>query len=318
MMPDPVDSQIPGSRRMSTIQRPSTTAPLAPTPSKKPFIKQDPNPPEAEEDTEVLLERVKAKIEDLRRRQSIGLGPPPLERQRSQSPTKQDAEALFWGSDRITSTRIDQFGDKDDEDVGHSYPRSESDDMDDDEEAEEQEVIRQTTPVKSWNPSKTKLPPKTPKMDGIKGLFAGPKAAQSTPAMGGIKQLFNEAAKPHTPVYVGVRDMFKTTVPPAEQDTSALEGVGDLLSSPIAHREQQSQPEPAEVSTETTVTDPEIIIPGTKAAAAVRRRGVATEAKRPVEESLPPTTNTTQPLKIGRPKKALKVNYSDNSALSCR
>lgn len=315
MMPDPADSQIPGSRRMSTILQPTpTTAPSVPPSSKKPFIKPDPTPPDEEEDTEVLLEKVKAKIEDLRRRQGIGLGPPPLERQRSRSPTKIDAESLFWGSDSVTSLRIDQVGDKGDAGMDHSHPQDEDEDMDDD-ESEEQEVIRETTPVRSWNPSKAKLPQKTPKMDGMKGLFANPKAVPSTPAMGGIKQLFNEPVESQTPVYGGVRDMFKTAAAPVVPGTPVLEGVGDLLDTPAAYRKKQPPLEATDVSVDTITADSETAIPGTKAAAAVRSRKVAAEAKKPVEESAPPTVGVTQPLKIGRPKKALKVNNSNNSAL---
>lgn len=308
-MLDPADSQIPGSRRMSTILRPPTTVVPVPPSSKKPFIKPDPNPPAEDEDTEVLFEKVKAKIEDLRRRQSIGLGPPPLERQRSHSPSKQDAESLFWGSDTVTSTRIDQAENRDNAGTVHSHPQDGDEDMDDD-EAEEQEVIRETTPVKSRNPSRTKPPPKTPKMDGMKGLFADQKAIPSTPAMGGIKQLFNEHVEPQTPAYGGVRDLFKTTAAPVAPGTPVLEGVRDLLDTPVAHREQQPPLELAEISVETAIADLEAVIPGTKSAAAMRRRKVAAEAKEPAEESAPSTTGTTQPLKIGRPKKAPKVNNS--------
>ena len=308
MMPDPADSQIPGSRRMSTIpQPPPPMAPSVPPSSRKPFIKPDPNPPEEEEDTEVLLEKVKAKIEDLRRQQSIGLGPPPLERQRSRSPTKQDAESLFWGSDSVTSMRIDQVSDKGDVGTVHSNPQDEGEDMDDD-EVEEQEVIRQTTPVKSWNPSKAKLPLKTPKMDGMKGLFADPKPAPSTPAMGGVKQLFNEPVELQTPLYGGVRDMFKTTAAPVVQGTPDLGGVGDLLDTPAAYRKPEPPPKATDMSVDITTAGSETAIPGTKAATAVRRRKVAAETKKLVEESVPPTTGVTQPLKIGRPKKTLKVN----------
>ena len=311
MTPDPADSRIPGSRRMSTIiQPPRIIAPTVPPSSKKPFIKPDPNPPEEEEDTEVLLEKVKAKIEDLRRVQSIGLGPPPLERQRSRSPTKQDAESLFWGSDSVTSTRIDQRGDEGVAGMVHSQPRGEHEEMDED-EAEEQEVIRQTTPVKPWNPSQAKLPPKTPRMDGMKGLFANPRAAPSTPALGGIKQLFSDPVEPKTPAYSGVRDIFKTTAADVP-GSPVLEGVGDLLATPAAYRKRQPQPEATDVSVDTTTTDSDATIPGTKAAAAVRRRKVVAEAKKPVEESVAPTIGVKQPLKIGRPtsKKAPKVNTS--------
>jgi hypothetical protein len=301
---------------MSTIPQASTTAPSLPPSSKKPFIKPDPNPPEEEENTEVLLEKVKAKIEDLRRRQNIGLGPPPLERQRSRSPTKQDAESLFWGSGSVAGPRIDQGGDKGSVDMVYSRPQDEGEDIYDD-EAEEQEVIRQTTPVHSWNPSKAKLPPKTPKMDGMKGLFADPRPVPSTPAMGGIKQLFNEPVEPQTPAYGGVRDMFKTTVAPVVPGTPVLEGVGDLLTTPAAYRKQQQPLETMDVSVDTTTADSEVVIPGTKAAAAVRRRKVATEAKKPVNEPVPPRIGATQPLKIGRPtsKKTLKVNNSHDPAL---
>jgi hypothetical protein len=308
MMPDPADSQIPGSRRMSTILQPlPTAAPSVPPSSKKPIVKPDPNSPEEEEDTEVLLEKVKAKIEDLRRRQGIGLGPPPLERQRSRSPTKSDAESLFWGSDSVTSTRIDQVSDKGNVGMDHSHSQDEDKNMDDD-EAEEQEVVRQTTPVRSWNPSTAKFPQKTPKMDGMKGLFADPKVVPPTPAMGGIKQLFNEPTEPQTPIYGGVKDMFKTATAPVVPGTPVLEGVGDLLDTPVAYRKQQPPLEETDVSVDTTTADSEAVIPGTKAAAAVRRRKVAAEAKNPVEESGPPTVGVTQPLKIGRPKKTLKVN----------
>ena len=305
MTPDPADSRIPGSRRMSTIiQPPPTIAPSVPPSSKKPFIKPDPNPPEEEEDTEVLLEKVKAKIEDLRRLQNIGLGPPPLERQRSRSPTKQDAESLFWGSDSVTSTRIEQRGDEGNAGMVHSQPQGEDEKMDED---EEEEVIRQTTPVKSWNPSREKLPPKTPRMDGVKGLFADPRAVPSTPAMGGIRQLFSEPVEPKTPVYGGVRDMFKTTAAPDVPGTPVLEGVGDMLSTPAAYHKQQPPPE-TDGPIDTTTTDSEVAIPGTKAAAAVRRRKVAAEAKKPVEDSVPPTIGVKHPLKIGKPSK--KVNNS--------
>jgi hypothetical protein len=309
MIPDPADSRIPGSRRMSTIlQPPPTTAPSVPLFPKKPFIKSDPNPPEEEEDTEVLLERVKVKIEDLKRRQSIGLGPPPLEHQRSRSPTKQDAEALFWGSDNVTSTRIDQIGDRGNGGLVRPRPR-EGEDMDDD-VGEEREVIRQMTPVKSRNPPGTMLPPKTPRMDGMKGLFADPKVVPPTPAMGGIKQLFNEPVEPQTPVYDGIRDIFKHTAP-AVQGTPVLEGVRDLLNTPVAYREQ-----PAEVSVQTVMIDTEAVIPGTKAADAMRRGKVADGTKQQIEEPVQFTTGTTQPLRIGRARKALKVGYSHKSSSS--
>ena len=307
-MPDPADSLIPGSRRMSTIQRDRPTAPSVPPSSKKPFIKSDPNPPEEEEGTDVLLEKVKAKIEDLKRRQSIGLGPPPLERQRSRSPTKQDAEALFWGSDSVTSTRIDRMGDKSNGGMDPPHPRDEDEDMDE-EEVEEQEVIQQTTPVKHRNPTGKKLPPKTPRMDGVKGLFANPKAVPPTPVMGGIKQLFNGPVEPQTPAYGGVREMFRPNVAPAAPETPVLEGVRDLLNTPVAYRQPPPPPGPAELSVETAMADLEAVIPETRASEAARRRKVAAGAKQPIEEPVLLTTDTTQPLKIGRPRKALKVSY---------
>lgn len=320
MTPDPADSKIPGSRRMSTILQPPPTIVPSALPSSrkpfiKPFIKSDPNPPEEEEDTEVLLEKVKAKIEDLRRLQGIGLGPPPLERQRSHSPTKQDAESLFWGSENVTSTRIDQGGDMGRTGMERSHPQGEDQNMGDD-EAEEQEVIQQTTPVKPWNPLQSKLPPKTPKMDGMKGLFANPRAVPPTPAMGGIKQLFSEPAEPKTPSYSGVRDMFKITTTLDAPGTPGLEGVGDLLATPAAYRKQQPPPQATDVSVDTPTANSEGVVPGTKAAAAVRRRKVASEAKKPAEESVPPIIGVKQPLKTGRPtsKKASKVNDPRTSA----
>ena len=314
MMPDPADSRIPGSRRMSTILGPPPpTAPSAPSTLRKPFIKPDPNPPEEEEDTEVLLERVKVKIEDLKRRQSIGLGPPPLERQRSRSPTKQDAEALFWGSDSVTSTRIDQMGDEGNGAGVHPRPRE--DDAMDDDDHEEQEVIRQMTPVKSRNPSRTNHPTKTPRLDGIKGLFADPKAAPPTPVMGGIKQLFNEPIESQTPAYGGVRDMFKQTAP-VVPGTPVLEGVKELLNTPFAYRERPPPPKPVEVSVESVTTGSGAVTPGTKTADAVWKRKAGAGADQRIEEPTPLTTNTTQPLKLGRPRKALKVIYLHESPSS--
>ena len=200
------------------------------------------------------------------------------------------------------------MGDKGNGGMDHSHPPDEDEDMDDD-GVEEQEVIRQTTPVKSQNPAGTKLPPKTPRMDGMKGLFANPRAAPPTPAMGGIKQLFNKSVEPQTPVYGGVRDMFKSTVAPVVPGTPVLECVRDLLDTPNAYREQLLPPELAEVSVEAMITDSEMVIPATKVAGAWRRGKDITETEQLVEQSVPPTTGFTQPLKIGRPKKALKVSY---------
>ena len=293
---------------MSTIvQSPPNKAPSVPLSSKKPLIKPDPNPPEEEDDTEVLLEKVRAKIEDIKRRQSIGLGPPPLELRRSHSPTKQDAEALFWGSDSVTSTKIDQTGNK----GNTGMDRSHEDEVMDDDDVEGQEVIRQTTLVKSLNPTGMKHPPQTPRMDGLKGLFANPKAVPPTPLMGGIRQLFNEPVEPRTPVYGGVRDIFKSTVAPTVPETPVLEGVKDLLNTPAVYRKPLPPPEPAEVSIDTVVTDSGTVIPGAKAASTMRRRKVAAGVNQLIEEPVLPTTGITQPLKIGRPKKALKVSYSN-------
>lgn len=203
--------------------------------------------------------------------------------------------------------RIDQTSSKGSGGMDHSHPRYEDQDMDDD-ETEEQEVIQQTTPIKSRNPPRPKLPPKTPRMDGMRGLFANPKAVPPTPVMGGIKQLFNEPAEPQTPVYVGVRDMFKPTVAPVMSGTPVLEGMRDLLDAPVTYHEQPPPPGLVEVSVETAIADSEMAIPGTKAAEAVRSRRTEADGKQPI--------GTTQPLKIGRPKKASKVSDSHGSLLS--
>lgn len=179
---------------------------------------------------------MKAMVEDIKRRKSLA------------SPTKADTkdEADFWGTG--DQNQVDMIVDKDAEEGEDLYANGVPDqdvpahdeDMEvvpdsDDDEAEEAEVELQTTPVPERPPQQTRVPPKTPRLDGVRDMFAEPKAGPSTPAFGGMKRMFAQPPSMQTPVYGGVRDMFKDDVNNF-LETPKMDGIGDMLATPAGYR----------------------------------------------------------------------------------
>jgi hypothetical protein len=230
----------------------SSVAPLSQTVFSSP-IKEEAKDGVREEDTAVLFQRMKAMVEDIKRRKSLA------------SPTKANAEdeADFWGtgSQQQAEIPVDEDAEKGDDlyadEIPNQLASSNDEDMevvpDSDDEAEEAEVERQTTPVRELPPHHRRMPPKTPRLDGVRDMFADPKPGPSTPAFGGMKQMFAQPETLKTPAYTGIRDMFKGDVDKApktpkmdglrsmftlreELSTPAMDGVGEMLATPAGYR----------------------------------------------------------------------------------
>ena len=90
----------------------------------------------------------------------------------------------------------------------------------------------------------------TPKLGGIREMYAEPKVAQ-TPAMNGIKSMFAQPKSPHTPDMAGLKHMLAR---PAESSTPNFDGMQDVLYQPEPEEMQQTGGD----LTEQTSTEPEV------------------------------------------------------------
>lgn len=223
-----------------------------------------------EEDTAVLFERMKAMVEDMKRKKSI-----------VPSPAKADTEdeAKFWGAADQEQEQDDML--VDDEEL--AYPAEVMEEESDD-EAEEAEVIRQTTPVREL--AKTGAPPKTPRMDGVRNMFAEPTAPTSTPVYAGMKQMFAQAAVQNTPKMDGLRGIFATREEPL---TPTMEGISDLLATPAGFHQGAAYAEGSDEEAEVPKKGPTVVkkrkvAPKTAAASPEPEAGPAMGARKTLRQ----------------------------------
>lgn len=206
-------------------------------------------PRESEEsDSGALLESMRRTVDDLRRR-SIGATLPPLggqptpsNRPRSISPQKKGRLSLFPPLKPEGLSRID----------GLDFSRLDEDkQMDVDEEEESDDSMRsekENVPsVGSMRPpstgradvvaSSSKPPnftqptssskgvgsnqPATPHLDSLRHMFSAPTAAgASTPALTAVRGLFTKSQEPATPALEGVAELMATPVPTSPKKTA--------------------------------------------------------------------------------------------------
>lgn len=290
--------------------------------STNPFVTES---PADDEDTSVLLARMKQMVEGVKKRQSLGPRPS-VGSGLAPTPRKPSGFSLLAHGADIAPVRtiIADSGDEDAEDIsdkenndGARPPTPDSD------------VEMVPTQVEPVQPARQPPNMTTPRMDDLRHLFKDPKPT-TTPAFRGIREMFQrramEEAHTQTPKMDGVRQIFNH----AERAPSTLksivtptfDGVGDMFAtSGTSHaseeaqpseQHQVSEPEPEEVQ------EPEMDVPGPapepavfararkpaamKTALAARRTSprVATQEREDVEDGensdspAPPTTRVTR------------------------
>lgn len=125
-----------------------------------------------------------------------------------------------------------------------------------------------------------------------------------TPQMGDLRHLFGAAGPSATPQLAGVREMFRRTRAPAGIEDAALQGVGEMMSSPAGWRGRPAADDHEEDEDDEEVPAPVVPARGAKGRAAPARRtpkSAATRKEAPAsglaveEEGEPAAPGTTQP-----------------------
>ncbi|KDQ32896.1 hypothetical protein PLEOSDRAFT_1098884 [Pleurotus ostreatus PC15] len=226
--PDPFfGGQTPGIRHFPGFPASPTKPTSNPSPTKlySP-MKTIPEPKEEEEeeeedlDTRSLLDKMKETVAEMKRRRSmapVGLAPGTPDRKTPTMGMTPGRRALPTGGERRFSllapaAREEIFGnEEEDEAMRPTEDPSDEEMIDDDKE----NATTEPGPITSGTPmNPLRLAPKTPKMDGLRHMFAAPKPV------------------PPTPSFVGVRDMFRTTEAPRVA-TPTYEGIGELIRTPV-------------------------------------------------------------------------------------
>ena len=177
------------------------------------------HPEESEEDTEVMLAKMKQMVEGVKRRQSVG--PRPSLMLSPKKPGEFSLLASTPGPSSVASASgsVRKMTDSD----RHPF-------ADDDAEDDSGDVEMGMEPGDQEQQSGVRPIGKRP------ALFA-------TPQLTGVRELFrNPGHVLPTPRLDGVRDLFRVGRPP---QTPAFEGMGEMLTTPAAYR-APVQPEPTE------------------------------------------------------------------------
>ncbi|CCM05638.1 uncharacterized protein FIBRA_07867 [Fibroporia radiculosa] len=302
------NGQVPGSRR-TTLLPPSTpiipslfastsTIPIKEDTLQSTFLStatSDPHPTPAQpndstsvkkehdvqEDTEVLLARMRQMVEGVKRRQGMEMA---VETQRrvSLSPRKRGTFSLLAGQDDDeagSEQEIEVIEEEDEDNEQHDDGFMDGENMaeaavadDGDEEMED---------LADGPTSSSLLPPKTPRMNDLRHFFSVP-AEPSTPKFTGMRELFQQGPEAGTPQMDGVRQMFSQGRPREGMSDSALEGVGEMLATPVGWR-MRTVPEPVNPDDERKdgSVEQEVVIPKPVRSRMVRGKAVAASSSVP-------------------------------------
>ena len=252
-MPDDFfGGQIPGSRRASAVVPPPATPVTSPT---KAWVSSREVKEEEEENTSVLLERMKEMVEGMKRRRSMREGHE--SRRATLGELKEDAEGRLedehaveddggafdqdvmdhdgaTNEGRREEELIEEPEETDFEDVDEAHMdivegTDEDEDSTDDELQEEGavDVTPREGPSVPFNEESTlasQAPPETPQMDSLRHMFSSAQTALATPQFSGVREMYlrERAQDTGTPIY---------------------EGVGEMMSTPAAYRAHESTQE---------------------------------------------------------------------------
>ena len=252
-MPDDFfGGQIPGSRRASAVVPPPATPVTSPT---KAWVSSREVKEEEEENTSVLLERMKEMVEGMKRRRSMREGHE--SRRATLGELKEDAEGRLedehaveddggafdqdvmdhdgaTNEGRREDELIEEPEETDFEDVDEAHMdivegTDEDEDSTDDELQEEGavDVTPREGPSVPFNEESTlasQAPPETPQMDSLRHMFSSAQTALATPQFSGVREMYlrERAQDTGTPIY---------------------EGVGEMMSTPAAYRAHESTQE---------------------------------------------------------------------------
>ncbi|TFY75763.1 hypothetical protein EWM64_g8246 [Hericium alpestre] len=260
--PDPFfGDQIPGTRRTSTAEPLAPGSAATPSPSKSWVASRGIGDvrEEEEEDTSVLLERMKEMVEGMKRRRSGIVDPEAAEAMKAAEKEDEIREAEqelgelgYPGSDDLEHLEEEAVEEDDGADVfaegeDDEERREESADEEDGQamdvdEAEEAEVDT-STPTRPSEHTTARLPLKTPHMADLKHVFSTSNASSSTPRYTGVRELFQETAQNQTktPQLAGVREMYLRAraqdLPPPDYD-----GLDDMMATPAGYRAKEEAP----------------------------------------------------------------------------
>lgn len=279
-----------------------------------------------EEDTRVLLERMKETVEGMKRRRSVapatgifGLGDAPVESEETQAQEDHDAEMEQEQEQDPYEQEQDEQEEEasSDEEVGEGEESDKEnaagDAMPLDAEGEHEYSVASSsrTPVRSTTTSSTAT--KTPHLD-LKHIFAQP---PKTPSFKGVRELFKDnAAAPQTPHMDGMRHLFSDRQVPA---TPSFEGVGEMMSTPSGWRTTDVKEEEPEVDEEIPEEELEEVKPARRA----RNKPASSSsiAKPPSSSSMPggtiiPATRRRAPraAAIKTPVTEGRSNFADDEA----
>ncbi|TCD68785.1 hypothetical protein EIP91_009798 [Steccherinum ochraceum] len=233
------DNFAPGIGHLSRRMSASPTKAPAPLPALNisQTIHEVKDEEDAEEDTSVMLARMKQMVDGVKRRQSMG--PPPSI---GASPRKAGQFSLFapdadYTSPRKTSNpfapdlQVPEDVDMEDEDLENTAPPPDEIDM-----AEHEEP---TEPQAAASSSRTTLDapiPATPKFTGMREMFKEAAKEMQTPRMDGMRELFRAERVPATPAYEGVGEMLAT---PACSEAQEVQ-----LEDEAMYEEEEQEPAP--------------------------------------------------------------------------
>ncbi|KAF4579411.1 hypothetical protein EYR40_000421 [Pleurotus pulmonarius] len=255
--PDPFfGGQTPGIRHFPGFPASPTKPTSNPSPTKlySP-MKSIPEPKEEEEeeedlDTRSLLEKMKETVAEMKRRRSMApVGPAPgtPDRKNPAVGMTPGKRAPPTGGDRRFSllapaAREEIFGNEEDDEATGPGDLSDEE-MDDDKE----NAITEPVPIPSGTPANPlRLAPKTPKMDGLRHMFAAPKPVPPTPSFIGVRDMFKtrEAPRVATPVYEGIGELIQTPVYEEPPTIIDLETTDEAANPEEGSREKQPDEEP--------------------------------------------------------------------------
>lgn len=213
--------QTPGSRKFSHLPSlsPKKAAPIAALSIVDTIHEvKDEEEEEAEEDTQVMLAKMKQMVEGVKRRQSMGARPSIGPGSGSTSPRKPSGFSLLAPEGEeprgIPRREIVEVEEDDDDDEDNDDDKENVHQNEDVEMAEDEEDF-------SSHPQAGTRQPTTPKFTGV-------------------RELFREAAEEmHTPQMDGLRNLFR---PERVAATPAFEGLGEMLATPAAYQEEPPLP----------------------------------------------------------------------------
>ena len=181
-----------------------------------------------DEDTQALLERMKETVEGMKRRRS-GIPATPAGKM---SLTFAKAQADVESMQRMQ----DIEGELEEGDEEGSDKENHNDVIGgptEDASSEQDELALETPMENLVRPTGVSVS-KTPRLD-LKHMLSASSAPPKTPSFKGIREMFQDRqqAEPQTPKMDGIKTMFRQ---PKVPETPAFEGIGEMMTTPVAYR----------------------------------------------------------------------------------